>query len=390
MRRPNPSRTVSSVPSTVRACSLAFVGFGLAAASLGPILPGVRDDLGVGDVGTGLAIAAAGAGWGSGVLTSGRVSRARGRRTSFASGTTLITLGLLLLAAAPIGAIVIAGSLLFSFGGGLLTGAANSALAEANDSSLAVANGFFGVGAIAGPLLASALVGVGPGWRAAPALAAVFCAFTIPLARSLPAGKMPPSPDRHGVRGLLRRRLYVLLVAVIAIDIAAEAGFIGWIATYADDARGWPDWLAAGSPMAFWTGVTISRFMAVRLRFEPWTLIPMTAVAATAVALLLIIPGAPAALALIFVVGIACGNVFPVVVAASARNFPNDVDTGTAVMLGATGTLEMIVPLILGSASAIAGTTAAGIVVVAITFGLASTAAVIASISGRRQTSVYT
>ena len=72
---------------------------------------------------------------------------------------------------------MIAASFVFSFGGGLLTGAANSALAEADDHSLAVANGFFGVGAIAGPLLASALVGIGPGWRAAPALAAVFCAL---------------------------------------------------------------------------------------------------------------------------------------------------------------------------------------------------------------------
>ena len=120
-----------------------------------------------------------------------------------------------------------------------------------------MANGFFGVGAVAGPLIASALVGLGPGWRAAPAVAAVLCACTIPLARSLPAGKLPPSPDRHGARGLLRRRLYVLFVAVIAIDVAAEAGFVGWIATYVDEARGFPDWLAAGSPMAFWLGVTI-------------------------------------------------------------------------------------------------------------------------------------
>ncbi|MDX6376800.1 MAG: hypothetical protein QOE98_1103 [Gaiellaceae bacterium] len=375
---------MSCVPSTVRACSLAFVGFGLAAASLGPILPGVRRDLGVGDVGTGLAIAAAGAGWGSGVLTSGRLSRSRGRRTSFATGTTLISIGLALLAAAPIGAVVIFASFLFSFGGGLLTGAANSALAEADDGSLALANGFFGVGAIAGPLIASALVGVGPGWRAAPAVAAVFCALTIPLARSLPPGKLPPSPDRHGARGLLRRRLYMLLVAVIAIDIAAEAGFVGWVATYVDEARGWPDWLAAGSPMAFWIGVTVARFLAVRTRPEPWTLIPMTATAAAAAALLLVIPGAPVAIALIFIIGLGCGNVFPVVVAASARNFPNDVDTGTAIMLGATGTLEMIVPLVLGSASALAGTTAAGIVVVAVTFGIATTAAGIATVSGRR------
>ena len=107
-------------------------------------------------------------------------------------------------------------------------------------------------------------------------------------------------------------------------------------------------------------------------------------------ALLLLVPGASAALVLIFVVGLACGDVFPVVVGASARDFPNDIDTGTAIMLGATGTLEMIVPLILGTASALAGTTAAGIVVIAVTFGLASTAAMIATVSARRPVPAYT
>jgi fucose permease len=381
---------VRFVPSTVRACSLAFIGFGVAAASLGPILPGVRHDLGVGDVGTGLAISAAGAGWGSGVLTSSRVSRARGRRVSFASGTTLIAIGLALLAAAPIGAVVIGAAFLFSFGGGLLTGAANSALAEADDGSLAVANGWFGVGAVAGPLIASALVGVGPGWRAAPAVAAVLCACTIPLARSLPAGKLPASPERHGARGLLRRRLYVLFVAVIAIDIAAEAGFVGWIATYVDEARGFPNWLAAGSPMAFWLGVTTIRFLAVRAQPEPWLLIPMTGLAGTAVLLLLLVPGQIPALALIMAVGVCCGAVFPVVVGASARAFPNDIDTGTALMLGACGTLEMIVPLILGTAAALAGTTAAGLVVVVATFGIAASVAAIATVSARRPAAAYT
>ena len=79
-------------------------------------------------------------------------------------------------------------------------------------------------------------MGIGPGWRAAPAFAAMFCACTIPLAARSLAGKLPASPERHGARGLLRRRLYVLFVAVIAIDIAAEAGFVGWIATYVDEA----------------------------------------------------------------------------------------------------------------------------------------------------------
>jgi fucose permease len=367
------------VASLRRSSSYALGAFGVAAASLGPILPGVRHDLGVGDIGTGLAISAAGAGWGSGVLASSRVSCARGRRTSFLWGTILLTIGLTLLTVAPVGAVVILSAFLFSFGGGLLTGSVNSALAEADDGSLATANGFFGVGAIAGPLIASALVGVGPGWRAAPAVAALLCACTIPLARALPPGKLPPNTDGHGFRGLLRRRLYVLLVAVIALDVASEAGFIGWIATYVDEARHWPDWLAAASPMAFWTGVTLVRFLVARRRLDAWVLVPMTATAAACVLLMLLVPGAPGAVLLIFLVGCAVGPVFPIVVETSARAFPNDIDTGTAFMLGTTGTLEMVVPLLLGTAAALADTTAAGLVVVAFTFCLASTAAAFAT-----------
>ena len=197
------------VLSTVRACSIAFVGFGIAAASLGPILPGVRHDLGVGDVGTGLAISAAGAGWGSGVLSSSRLSRSRGRRTSFRLGATLVTIGLALLAVAPGGAVVIGSAFLFSFGGGLLTGSINSALAEADDGSLAMANGFFGVGAVAGPLIASVLVGLGPGLAGGPAFAAVFCAFTIPLARALPAGRCPPARNATAPAASCAGGLYV-------------------------------------------------------------------------------------------------------------------------------------------------------------------------------------
>jgi fucose permease len=372
------------VPRTARACSYALATWGVAAASLGPILPGVRHDLGVGDVGTGLAISAAGAGWGSGVLASSRVSCARGRRTSFAWGTILLSVALGLLAVAPAGGVVIAAAFLFSFGGGLLTGAANSALAEADDGSLATANGFFAIGAIAGPLMASAMVGFGPGWRAAPALAAVLCACTIPLARALPPGRLPRREESHGARGLLRSRLYILLVAVIALDVASEAGFIGWIATYVDDARDWPDWLAAASPMAFWTGVTIVRFLAARRRLDAWVLVPMTATAAMAVLLMLLVPGVVSAMLLIFLVGFAVGPVFPIVVETSARAFPHDIDTGTAIMLGTTGTLEMVVPLILGTAAAFADTTGAGLVVVASTFLLASTAAALATATVRR------
>ena len=161
---------------------------------------------------------------------------------------------------------MIGSAFLFSFGGGLLTGSINSALAEADDGSLAMANGFFGVGAVAGTADRERPGRHRPRLAGGPRLRRGVLCVHDPARAVATGGKDAAEPRRHGARGLLRRRLYVLLVAVIAIDVAAEAGFIGWIATYADEARGFPDWLAAGSPMAFWMGVTTIRFISVRAR----------------------------------------------------------------------------------------------------------------------------
>ncbi len=361
--------------SPVRACSTGLFTFGLAVAMLGPILPGIRADLGAGDIASGGFIAAGGAGWGLGVLSAGRLSQRRGRRASFGLGTAGLTAGLVVLAAAPAVAIAIGAVFALSLGGGLITGSANAAMAETGDRALAIANGFFAIGAITGPLLASALVGLGPGWRAAPALAAVLCAATVPLARALPAGLPATAGARHGAGGLIRRPLFIGLAAVMAIDVAAEAGFVGWVATYATEERAIADWLAALAPMAFWTGVAISRFTAARWPVGPRALAPMIACASVGTLLVLALPGAAGVLGGSLIVGLAAGPVFPIVMTAVGRLFPNDLDVAAGLILGATGAGEMLVPLALGTAAAVSGTTAAGLVVVAVTFAIATVVA---------------
>ena len=92
-------------PSPGRSCSYALAAFGVAAASLGPILPGVRHQPGVGDIGRGLATSAAVAGWGSGVLTKRRASCIRAAVQSVVLwGTVVLTIGLTLLRPARLSA----------------------------------------------------------------------------------------------------------------------------------------------------------------------------------------------------------------------------------------------------------------------------------------------
>jgi fucose permease len=364
---------------TLRACSLSFVAYGVALSVLGPILPGIRRDLHAGDVATGAIVGLAGGAWGLGVLLSGPLQQRRGRRLSFRIGMTLVALGMIGVAAAPSTALVMMAVIGSNLGGGLLAGAINSTAADLGTDQLAVANGAFGVGAIIGPLTAATVIALGAGWRLAPVIAAALCLGALPLATAIPDVRPGRHADRHGLGGLLRAPLFGLLVATLALEIAAEAGLIGWFPTYAVDARGFPEWLGAASPMAFWTGVTAARFLLPQtgLAEHPRRVIyPMPLAAGIAVALVFVVPGPPLAIGLFLVVGFATGGVFPLVLGAAKEAYPHDVDATTAIMLGASGTTELFLPILLGGASALAGTTAAGLAVVAMAF-LAATAAAV-------------
>ena len=355
------------------------MAYGVALSILGPILPGIRRDLHAGDVASGAIVGIAGGCWGLGVLLSGPLQQRRGRRLSFRIGMTLVALGMLAVAAAPSTPLVMVAVAASNLGGGLLAGAINSTAADLGTDQLALANAAFGVGAIVGPLTAAGVIALGAGWRLAPVIAAALCLAALPLATAIPDVRPTPHAERHGLGGLLRAPLFGLLVATLALEIAAEAGLIGWFPTYAVDARGFPEWLGAASPMAFWTGVTIARYALpqTRLAERPARVIaPMPLAAAVAVALLFAVDGAAVAIGLFLVVGLATGCVFPLVLGAAKEAYPHDVDATTAILLGSSGTAETFLPILLGGASALAGTTAAGMGVVAVAFVGATGAAV--------------
>ena len=364
---------------TQRACSLAFAAYGVALSILGPILPGIRRDLHAGDIATGAIVGIAGGSWGLGVLLSGPLQQRRGRRLSFRIGTSLVAVGMVAIAIAPSTALVMIAVAVSNLGGGLLAGAINSTAADLGTDQLARAYAAFGVGAIAGPLTAAGVIALGAGWRLAPLIAAVLCASTLPLATAIADVRPTPHDERHGLGGLLRAPLFGLLLATLAHEIAAEAGLIGWFPTYAVDARGFPEWLGAASPMAFWAGVTAARYALplTRLADHPTRVIaPMPLAAAGAVALLFAVDGAALAIGLFLLVGLAIGGLFPLLLGAAKDAYPHDVDATTAILLGASGTAETFLPILLGGASALAGTTAAGMGVVAVAFLGATGAAI--------------
>jgi DHA1 family bicyclomycin/chloramphenicol resistance-like MFS transporter len=362
----------------VRTASVSFVAFGTAIAMQGPVLPEIRHDLHVGNLASGAFIAAQGAGWASGALIGGPLSNRHGRRRCYVLGTLLLGTGMLAEALAPVAAVALLAVFTMMFGAGLITNALNAGLADVGPQAVLFANAFFGVGAIAGPLIAAALIASEPGWRAAPAIASAALFLTLFASGGVPPGVPEHSPSRRGAGALVRNRLYLLLIGVLGFEIAAETGLVGWFPTYAVDARDFAPWAAAASVAAFYVGTTAVRLLLARAGdIRPVRLLPGLTIAGTLATVGATLFEAPAALFLLLAAaGVAAGCVFPLVVSGVAEAFPHDMNVATGIALGTAGSLETLVPLAIGGSAAIAGTTTAGMVVVCIAWSASATAAV--------------
>jgi fucose permease len=377
VRRDEVTALSDAARDVVRTASVSFMAFGTSIAMQGPVLPEIRHDLHVGNFASGAFIAVQGAGWASGALVGGPLSNRRGRRLGFVLGTLFLGTGMMVEALAPVAAVALLAVFVTMFGAGLITNALNASLADVGPQAVLFANAFFGVGAIAGPLIAAAVI-AGPGWRVAPALASVALFSTLVVAGGVPAGIPVHAPERHGAGGLVRNPVYLLLIAVLGFEVAAEAGLVGWFPTFAVSARGFAPWAAAASVVAFWIGTTAVRLFLARIEgaIRPTRLLPgLTIAGALAAAGATLLHGPAALVAMLAAAGLAAGCVFPLVVSGVAESFPHDMNVATGMALGTAGSLETLIPLAIGASSAVAGTTAAGMVVIVVAWSVSAVAA---------------
>ena len=367
----------------VAGASALFFVLGVAIAMIGPILPGLRRDLHAGDIGAAAMIGGWGAGWGAGVLLTGPIADRIGRRRPALVGSVLLAASLAVIGLAPALPVAIAGVLVAGLGGGAVTVAVNPALVDVSERALLLANAGFAVGAVAGPALVALSVALGLGWRATPCLGAAIGVVAALGARAIPAGVA--ADGRLGARALLRAPAMRLLGLVMALEICAEGGTVGWVSSYVSKERAFSDALAASVPIAFWLGQVATRLAATRRRLpRPERALPvLPLVAAAGIGALVVVPGVPAVLIAAAVIGLAAGNIFPLLIRAAMERFPADANAATGLMLGGGGLLEIALPLALGATSEAADTRAAGLVVAGLLYVSCATAA-----RGLRRTAV--
>jgi fucose permease len=247
---------------------------------------------------------------------------------------------------------MVAAGTLVGLGIGLTDAGVNAYLTAAPAAAgvLGLAHAFYGLGALAGPAVATAVLAAGSSWRAAYLLFAGMVGLLLAwlvLARRPPGAAGVGRTGEAGPFGGVTRALATPAVGVAALLLAAYTGVEATVGTWAfsveTGARGAALVPAGFAVSGYWAGLTASRlaFGLLVARLSVTRTLDL-ALAGLAVALVLwcLLPGALVALPLI---GLALGPIYPGVLLAMPRHVPAVLLPAavglvtSAASLGATG-----------------------------------------------------
>jgi MFS family permease len=340
-------------------------------ASLGPILPFLREDLSLGYGAAGLHFGA----FALGVLFTGllgdRPARLLGRRTTLWLGAVGMAAGAAGITAANGALASLSATLLTGFGGSLLLMSAQATLSDLHgewrSAAISEANVAAGAAAILAPLLVGAFSRTEfPGWRGELLFAAVLLAAIalflgrapVPSAKPTPAGE----PRTSGVRAGVLPAVFWGWCAVIFFCTSVEWSVAYWGASFLDGETGLKAADAATLMGAYFVALLLGRILGSRLarRVRPGALL-VGAVALSAAGFLpfwlvplISQPTLPATLASatgLFVAGFGIGNLYPLGASLATGAAPRIVDLATSRIALTVGCATLIIPPSLGIAA---------------------------------------
>lgn len=251
----------------------AFVMLGLADGGLGVAWPSMRSGFGRGVSELGALLAISSVGYLTASTAYGRIHARIGTGSALGTGCTLMAVGLLGIAGAPVWPVVVLSAVLLGIGGGLVdTGMNAHAALEFDLRSINLLHASFGVGATLGPVLITISLTAGTTWRggyAVIALAQAAMAVAIWRSRSRWTSRPFEAGDDRAVT--VRRARVVLLLALFFVYTGAEVGVGQWAYTLLSEGRAMSTAVAGGWVAAYWAGLTIGRLLvsAVGNRVSP-------------------------------------------------------------------------------------------------------------------------
>ena len=358
-----------------------LAALGAVVASVGPLLPELARATGADLSGAGLVISALFGGMlCAQALSAVAMNRAGARRVVIGALVACSAGCWGLSAAASLAGLLVLGAIM-GVGYGLASIAINLVASRLVPSRpglvINICNACYGVGAVAGPLVVSAFLRDGSNARGVFAGAAVGIVALLPLAGLVPT---TPASAAAVTTGPLPRVALGLTALVMALGGGIEAGFAGWLATYAERTLAFSAAGAAVLTSQYWAcylaGRVVVTLASVRLPPEPLLGITVGVLVVGGVALALSGAAGTATLAT-WLLGAAVGPVYPLVFGVLTRRFAARATDAAATVATAGSVGATVLPWVMGLTLPLAGgrglaiTTAALAIAMAITMGLA-------------------
>lgn len=358
---PSGETSVSASTGAHRIVALAHFGFlliGIVNTMLGPILPYLSARWHLDDSQAGIVLLAQPAGATLGSLLSGLLIKRFGFTRPLAFGFGLMAMGLVCLRSESwaLGIIAI-------FGTGLALGLTiptiNLLVSEINPGRRAAAlnllNLVWGLGAVTGPLLISALTGAINFTGALVFLAALATTiFILMFRRSAFSPPVSSANDRASASGAARARIgmYPFLTgALVFVNVGTESAAGGWIATYVQRLTNLPRFSWALAPSLFWAGMFVGRAAAplvLRRLAEARTI--LTGMFIGACGLLVILLSAEPAMVFVGIglAGFGLAPIFPTTIALFTERFGSEAPQLTGILFLLAGLGAAIFPWLVG------------------------------------------
>jgi fucose permease len=248
----------------------AFIAIGIAEAGLGILLPSILTTYHLTPATITLLFISQISGYMTAAFTSSLLSSRFGlARMLFVAASTL-TMALLIYALSPNWWVMVATGTFLGLGIGLIDAGINTYVVQDGRSAHLIGwlHGFYGVGALLGPTLATTLLALGMNWRQVYLVFVGMVSLLVVAVLGVVVSRYPPMTVQISTNTLtiahLQRSLRtpaVLLTGLLLLVYAGMEASIGnWAYSVQSIARKTSELVAGYSVSAYWLGLTIGRF----------------------------------------------------------------------------------------------------------------------------------
>lgn len=250
----------------------AFIAIGIAEAGLGVLLPSIMITYDLTPATVTLLFVSQISGYILAALTSSLVSSFLGLGRMLFLAASLLTIALLLYALSPAWLLLVAAGTLLGLGIGLIDAGVNTYVVQDSRSAhlIGLLHGFYGVGALLGPAIATTLLAMGMNWRQVYGVLAGIVSFlmvsvlTAILCHYSPMIKRDSTSQTPAWKNLgrsLQNPIVLLTGLLLLVYVGLEAAIGNWAYTVQTVARQTPALIAGYSVSAYWLGLTVGRFI---------------------------------------------------------------------------------------------------------------------------------